>query len=289
MTLVDLHTHSAASDGSLPPEELVKLAKERGLAAIALTDHDTIDGVVEAMTVGAMMGVEVISGVEISAQFTGGTMHILGYYIDCHNGLLDQRLSVLKRARADRNPQIIAKLNALGIPITMEQVTRLSGGGQVGRPHIARALYDGKYVQSIQDAFDIYLRDGSLAYVGKFRFPPSEAIAMIREAWGVPVLAHPFTLGLNSARALKALMEELVDQGLAGIEVYYPEHNPDLEALYLKLSRELGLLITGGSDFHGLNKPEVELGRIPCQAKLTYRLVKALQNYRTKRYGMQKG
>jgi len=279
MSLIDLHTHSTASDGSFPPKEVVRLAKEGGLKAIALTDHDTIDGIPEAMAAGARWGVEIIPGVEISAHFPGGTMHVLGYFIDYTNGLLDERLAVLKQARADRNPQIVAKLNALGIPLTMEQVVRVSGGGQVGRPHIARALLEAGYVSTTQEAFDKYLRNGAPAYVEKFRFPPRDALAMIREAQGVPVLSHPFTLELGSAYALKNTLLELKDLGLAGIEVFYSDHSREQEALYLKLATELGLLVTGGSDFHGQNKPEVALGTMPSQRKVTYKLVEALREW----------
>ncbi|MBM4294229.1 MAG: PHP domain-containing protein [Deltaproteobacteria bacterium] len=280
--LIDLHAHSTASDGSYAPAEVVRLAKEGGLTAIALTDHDTIDGIPEAMAAGDKWGVEVIPGVEISAHFPGGSMHVLGYFIDYTNGLLDERLAVLKQARLDRNPQIIAKLNALGIPLTMEQVVKVSGGGQVGRPHIARALWEAGYVSNIQDAFDKFLRSGAPAHVNKFRFPPREAINMIREAGGVPVLSHPFTLGLGSAYALKNTLLELKGLGLAGIEVFYSEHSREQEALYLKLARELGLLVTGGSDFHGLNKPEVVFGKMRSQGKVIYQLAETLKAWREK-------
>jgi len=283
--LIDLHIHSTASDGSLSPTEVVRLAKERGLKAIALTDHDTVDGVAEAVAAGKRVGLEVVPGIEISARFPDGTMHILGYFVNYTSGRLADRLAVLKKARADRNPQIIAKLNKLGIPITMAQVSYLSGGGQIGRPHIARALYEGGYVANVQDAFDLYLRQGGLAHVSKFRFPPEEAIVMIQEAQGVPVLAHPFTLGLNSPKALKAFLQELKDVGLAGLEVFYPEHSQEQEELYLRLARELGLLVTGGSDFHGLNKPAVQLGRSPCQLRITYQLLERLKLWRLEQYG----
>jgi predicted metal-dependent phosphoesterase TrpH len=284
MKLIDLHTHSTASDGSYTPAEVVRLAKESGLAAVALTDHDTVDGLAEAVAAGEEFGVEVIPGVEISAQFPGGTMHILGLFVDYRNGRLDQRLAVLKQARIDRNPRIIAKLNALDIPITMAQVNQISGGGQVGRPHIARALLEAGYVQELQEAFDKYLGWRKPAYVSKFRFPPDQALAMIREAQGIPVLAHPFTLGLGSAFALKNLLIELKGLGLAGLEVYYSEHTPEQEALYLKLARELDLQISGGSDFHGLNKPEITLGSMPSQDKLTYNLVEALKSWHRREY-----
>ncbi|HZE21890.1 MAG TPA: PHP domain-containing protein, partial [Desulfobaccales bacterium] len=265
--------------------EVVRQAKEGGLTAMALTDHDTVDGLPEAVAAGETYGVEVIPGVEISAQYPGGTMHILGLFVNYHNGLLDKRLAVLKQARVDRNPQIIAKLNALGIPVTMDRVKEISGGGQVGRPHIARALMEAGYVSSIQEAFDIYLRYGGKAYVSKFRFPPAEALAMIREANGIPVLAHPFTLGVGSAAALKNLIMELKGLGLAGLEVYYSEHTPEQEALYLKLAQELDLLITGGSDYHGDNKPEITLGSMSCQEKVTYKLLEALKAWRRREYG----
>jgi 3',5'-nucleoside bisphosphate phosphatase len=285
MAFIDLHTHSNASDGSLPPREVVSLAKERGLTAIALTDHDTIDGLAQAAAAGEELGIEVIAGVEISAKYTKGSMHILGYFLDYGSDLLARRLAVLKQARKDRNPQIIAKLRDRGIPITMEQVERISGGGQVGRPHIARALYELGQVRSIQEAFDIYLGNNGIAYVGKFRFPPEEAIAMIRDAGGVAVLAHPFTLNLNTAGTLRAVLKDLMALGLAGMECYYPEHSPDREALYLSLAWELGLLITGGSDFHGDNKPEVSLGRVNCQSRLTYDLITAMKAWREKAFG----
>jgi predicted metal-dependent phosphoesterase TrpH len=278
--LIDLHVHSTASDGSYAPAEVVRQAKEGGLAAIALTDHDTVDGLAEAMAAGEQLELEVIPGVEISAQYPGGTMHILGLFVNYHNGLLDKRLAVLKQARIDRNPQIIAKLNGLGIPVTLARVQEISGGGQVGRPHIARALLEAGYVSSIQEAFDKYLGYQRAAYVSKFRFPPAEALAMIREANGIPVLAHPFTLGLGSAAALRKLVMELKGLGLAGLEVYYSEHTPEQEALYLKLAQELDLLITGGSDYHGDNKPEITLGNMPCQEKLSYELVEALKAWR---------
>ncbi len=284
MKYIDLHVHSTASDGSFPPAEVVRQAKAGGLTAMALTDHDTVDGLAEAVAAGDREGVEVIPGVEISAQCPGGTMHILGLFVDYHNGRLDERLAVLKQARIDRNPQIIKKLNDLNIPITMARVEEISGGGQVGRPHIARALMEAGYVTSIQQAFDIFLRKGGKAYVSKYRFPPSEALTMIREAKGIPVLAHPFTLGLGSAFALKNMLVELKGQGLAGIEVFYSEHTPEQEALYLKLARELDLLVTGGSDYHGLNKPEITLGSMASQKKLTYKLVEALQAWRQREF-----
>lgn len=277
MLYVDLHTHSTASDGSLTPREVVTLARERGLTAVALTDHDTTDGLPEAIQTGADVGIEVIPGIEISAAYPDGTMHILGYFIDFRQSFFMQGIKVLKQARAERNPRIVEKLNRLGLPLSMAQVRRFSGGDQIGRPHIAQALVAQGYVKDAQEAFDRYLRQGGPAYVAKFRLPPAEAIGLIRGAGGIPVLAHPFTLGLTSLAALKRLLQQLQELGLAGLEVYYPEHSPALQADYLRLAQDLGLLVTGGSDFHGAVKPEIELGRGPHQRHLTYDLVRNLK------------
>ena len=165
MNLIDLHVHSTASDGSYAPAEVVRLAKEAGLKAVALTDHDTIDGLDEALAAGQALGLEVIPGVEISARFAGDSMHIVGLFLEHHDGRLEARLSVLKKARAERNPKIVAKLNSLGLKVSMQDVVRLSGGGQIGRPHIARALLTAGYVRSVQEAFDVYLRNGGPVYV----------------------------------------------------------------------------------------------------------------------------
>jgi len=285
MKLIDLHVHSTASDGSYAPGEVVRLAKEAGLKAVALTDHDTVDGLDEALAAGEALRLEVIPGVEISARFAGDSMHIVGLFIEHHDGKLNGRLEVLKQARAERNPKIVAKLNALGLKVSMADVVRLSGGGQIGRPHIARALLEAGYVRSVQEAFDTYLRNGGPAYVEKFRFPPAEAIAMIREAKGVPILSHPFTLGLGSAGALRDLLRDLKALGLAGVEVFYSDHSPEQEDQYLKLARELDLLVSGGSDFHGLNKPDTGLGSMPSQKKLTYDLLRPLKDWRRREYG----
>jgi len=220
---IDLHTHSTASDGSLSPGELVVYAKRKKAAAIALTDHDTIDGVEAALTAGKEQGLEVIPGLEISAQYPKGTMHILGYYIDPSAPLLNRELQRLQDARMERNPKIISKLQSLGVPISFDQVQALAKG-QIGRPHIAQALLQIGAVSSFEEAFQKYLAKGSLAYVEKFRFSPRKAISLILRAGGIPVLAHPFTLNCPSLRDLKVLVGKLKTEGLKGIEVLYSEH-----------------------------------------------------------------
>jgi predicted metal-dependent phosphoesterase TrpH len=277
MDYVDLHVHSTASDGSSSPREVVAEAKARGLRAIALTDHDTIEGLEEALAAGAELGLEVIPGVEISADHNPGSMHILGYFIDHRDRRLDNQLQVLKQARADRNPQIIAKLQKLGLAITLAEVMEVAGGGQVGRPHIAQVLVRKGYVANFQEAFEKYIGNHGPAYVNKFRFAPKDAIAMITAAGGAAALAHPFTLEYSSTQHLKMILQQLREWGLTALEVYYPEHSPERQAQYKKLAQELGLLTTGGSDYHGVIKPEVKIGLVGPNQHVSYELVEKLQ------------
>ena len=276
MNHIDLHTHSSYSDGSLSPRQLVQLAKKRGLRAIALTDHDTVGGVEEALIAGKELGVEVVPGVEISAQHPPGTMHILGYYINASNGRLLEALKKLQQARAARNPKIIERLQALGLEISTTEVLDLSAG-QVGRPHIARALVNKGYVSSIEQAFSLYLKKGAVAYVEKFRFPPKETIAMIRGAGGIAVLAHPFTLGMAKPEELFQLLGELGEMGLEGVEVYYPDHTAEIAVLYEDVAKRLGLVCTGGSDFHGNFRDHSYLGDAILGKGLDYRILQALR------------
>ena len=277
MGSVDLHLHTTASDGVLSPSRIVNYAKEKGLQAIAITDHDTIEGNPEALNEGVKAGLEVIPGVEISAQCDLGSMHILGFFIDSENRALNKRLARLQETRAERNPKMAQKLRDLGLDITYEDVLEASGGGQVGRPHFAHVLLKKGYVTSVQEAFDRYLKKGAPAYVDKFRFDPSEAIGLIREAAGIPVLAHPFTVHLPSHHRLNDLLGKLVRMGLMGIEVYYPEHTSDQVSLYKGFADELGLLITGGSDYHGFEADKVQIGMGSRDTRLSYSLVEAMK------------
>lgn len=274
--LIDLHTHSTASDGSLSPRELIKYAKKKGAAAISLTDHDTVEGIAEALTAGREQDLEVIPGLEISAQHNGGTMHILGYYIDPSDPDLNQELNRLQEARRDRNPKIIEKLQGLGIPIDFNQVQELAKG-QIGRPHIAQVLLQTGVVSCLEEAFQKYLTKGAAAYVEKFRFSPQTAISLILRAGGIPVLAHPKTLQCSSYRDLKVLVEELKATGLTGVEVLYPDHSSEQTGTYFSLVRELDLLYTGGSDFHGDNKEKVDLLVGLGDLKIPYKIVENLK------------
>ena len=246
------------------------------MRAIALTDHDTVAGVEEALEAGNELGVEVVPGVEISAQHPPGTMHILGYYINASNGRLLEALKKLQQARAARNPKIIERLQALGLEISTTEVLDLSAG-QVGRPHIARALVNKGYVSSIDQAFSLYLKKGAVAYVEKFRFPPKETIAAIREAGGIAVLAHPFTLGMERPEELFQLLVELREMGLEGVEVYYPDHSKEKAVLYEDVAKRLGLVCTGGSDFHGNFRDHSYLGNTLLGKGLDYKILQDLR------------
>lgn len=282
MGYIDLHLHTTASDGVMSPSEIVRYAKAKGLQAIAITDHDTIEGLEEGMLEGEKIAFEVIPGIEISATHSPGTMHLLGFFVDIHHPHLNERLKYLQKARSERNPKIIDKLNQLGIDITYEEVLKASGGGQVGRPHFANVLIEKKYVRSFQEAFERFLAKGAPAYVEKFRFTAKESLHFINEAKGVPVLAHPKTLGMNGYSELEKFLIQLIQDGLKGIEVYYPEHSALEIAQYKTFAERYGLLITGGTDYHGIEKNGLEIGVGRGEMKLPYSIVEDLKAVRNR-------
>jgi predicted metal-dependent phosphoesterase TrpH len=277
MGYIDLHLHTTASDGVMSPSEIVRYAKTKGLQAIAITDHDTSEGLKEALMEGEKIGLEVIPGIEISAEHFPGSMHLLGYFIDNHNPYLCERLEYLQKARAERNPKIVEKLNSLGIEITYEEVVKASGGGQVGRPHFAQVLMDKKYVRGFQEAFDRFLKKGAPAYVDKLRFSVEEALHFINEAKGIAVLAHPNTLQAEGYSGLEKLVLRLLEKGLKGIEVYYPEHSPLDVTHYKTLAERYGLLMTGGTDYHGIEKNGLNIGVGRGEMKIPYSIVEGLK------------
>jgi predicted metal-dependent phosphoesterase TrpH len=282
MGYVDLHIHTTASDGVMSPSEIVRYAKGKGLQAIAITDHDTIGGLGEGLSEGEKIGFEVIPGIEISAEHSPGSMHLLGFFIDIHHPLLIERLEYLQKARKERNPKMVEKLNQLGIKITYDEVVKASGGGQIGRPHFAQVLIEKKYVRSFQEAFDRFLKKGAPAYVEKFRFTPKEALYFINEAKGVAVLGHPNTLGMNGYSELEDLLLKLIENGLKGIEVYYPEHSPLEIAQFKNLAERYGLLVTGGTDYHGIEKNGLDIGVGRGEMRLPYSMVEALKATRNR-------
>ena len=278
---VDLHLHTTASDGVMTPSAIVRYAKGKGLQAIAITDHDTIEGLEEGLLEGERIGFEVIAGIEISADHSPGSMHLLGYYLDIRHPLLKSKLDYLQKARAERNPKIIQNLNRLGVRISYEEVVKASGGGQVGRPHFAQVLMEKGYARTFQEAFDRFLKKGAPAYVDKMRFKSKEAISFIKDAGGIPVLAHPKTVAANGSSSFEKILRELMEEGLKGIEVFYPEHTPPEVAQFKAMAGRYGLLMTGGTDYHGIEKETLDIGVGRGEMKLPYAIVEALRAART--------
>lgn len=278
---IDLHIHSTASDGSLSPLEILSLAKDLNLGAIAITDHDTIDGVKDAISCGIPPSLKFLTGVEISAEPPpsfpfSGSLHILGYAIDLNDTFLSQTLSVLQESRRNRNPRILELLSNLGIELTLDELRNEAGDCQLGRPHIAQLMVAKGFVKSVNEAFKKYLGNDKPAYVDKYRIDCARAIQIITNAGGIPVLAHPYLIPMKNEKMLEALIVTLKEMGLKGIESYYPEHPPGLIARYNEMADRYNLLTTGGTDFHGSIKPEIKMGSGKGDLYIPYQLYKNL-------------
>lgn len=257
---IDLHAHTNVSDGTLSPAQLVELAAREGLRALAVTDHDHVGGLAEAREAGARLGVEVVAGIELSVTHPSGEFHLLGYLFDDQDPALLRELEDLRNHRAGRAARIVERLRAQGVDVALEDVAReasAQAGGSIGRPHVARALMRKGLVRSVEEAFDRWLADGKPAAVPKRKMEAREAIRMLHAAGGVAVLAHPVTL---APEARDRVVRDLAALGLDGVEVVHSKHGPEDAQRFRDLARELGLAATGGSDFHGENKPDVKLG-----------------------------
>jgi hypothetical protein len=281
---IDLHIHSTASDGTLTPAEIVRQAAALNLGAIAITDHDSVDGSREALEAGVPARLGFLTGVEVSASPPPsyprrGSFHILGYRVDVTDNALNRELAKLQDARKNRNPGILSKLVALGIPIRMEEVKTVAGSGQIGRPHIAKLLISKGAADTIEDAFDRYLGTGKAAYVDKYRIDCARAIKRIKSAGGIAVLAHPGLLELDSDRHLEDILTELKQMGLAGIEVYYPEHSECQTRRFMQLAQHFELLMTGGSDYHGAIHPPIQMGSGRGDLAVPYALYEKLVRF----------
>jgi len=258
---VDLHCHSIASDGTFAPSDVVALAVRNGLSGLALTDHDTVAGVPEAAEAARKAGIDFLAGIEISCDVPKpATMHLLGYGVDPRSPILLDMTTRLIEGRNDRNPKIINRLNELGVTISMEELEAQANGGVIGRPHVAAILLRKGYVSSIKNAFDKYLAPGGAAYFDKERISPRQAIDMVRQSGGLPVLAHPSQLRTENDAQLDRTIKDLADLGLAGVEVIHSDNSEAMVAKYSALANRYGLLKTGGSDFHGTNKKDISLG-----------------------------
>ena len=265
-TYIDLHIHSTASDGTLTPTEIVQTAlkstkSEKDPIVIALTDHDTVAGVSEFLKEAKKYKerVTAIPGVEISTNYHGVEIHILGYNVDPENKELLEQLKICRESRDGRNEKIISRLQAEGFQITMEDIKPEDPNETIARPHIAKQLMKKKYVSSVKEAFDKYLAEGRSCYVERIMPTPQEAIALIRNSGGIPVLAHLMYYKKLNAAEKEVLVSELKEAGLEGIEAYYNTYTPVEEEYVSSLAKQNALLLTGGTDFHGQNKPHISL------------------------------
>jgi predicted metal-dependent phosphoesterase TrpH len=281
LTGIDLHIHSTASDGTLTPPEILAMAVRLGLKAIAITDHDTLSGSAAALAGGIPSPLQFLTGIEISAEAPdgyriNGSVHILGYGIDLNHPALTTLLRVLKRARENRNPKIIARLNALGMELSTDELARVVGEATAGRPHIAQLMIQKGMADSINDAFDRFLGKNRPAYVEKYRVPMADAIGAINKAGGIAVLAHPYLCGLTDPATFDSFLVDLRSKGLKGIEAIYPHHPEAATAEYCRLARKYDLVITGGSDFHGDVTPDIHMGTGDGSFHVPYSLYEGL-------------
>lgn len=259
MKRIDLHVHSNASDGTFTPSELVHYALEKGLSAMALTDHDTVAGVEEAVQAAAGSGLLLIPGVELSAEYRGRDIHILGLFLDYRSEKLKRYLEEFKTIRDERNVKMAERLTAHKLPVTIEEMKEEYGDAVLTRAHFAKMLKKKGYVRSYDEAFDRFLGDGKPCYIPRERITPEGAVALIHEAGGLAVLAHPLLYHLGTEE-LKKLLELLKGCGLNGLEAIYSMNEGRDERRMRELAAEYGLFVSGGSDFHGATKPHIDLG-----------------------------
>ena len=255
---IDLHIHSLKSDGSMTPAEVVREAKRAGLAAIALSDHDTVDGIEEAVAEGKKQGIEVIPAIEFSVLSETET-HILGYFIDINNPELQRVLKEVVDLRIQRNYVTCQRLNELGFDITIEEVRALAPNNFVGRAHFARVLMDKGYTKSVKEGFDKYMSAGQYAYCEKQRLTAKEAIELIKKCGGLSFLAHPHLTQFDDDK-IKVFLKELKSYGLDGLEGYYTDYTLEMQEKYQTMAKEMGLMISGGTDFHAKMKPHISIG-----------------------------
>lgn len=261
---IDLHTHSNRSDGTFTPDEVVRTAARLGLDVVALTDHDTTDGLGEAVATGNELGVEVVPGVEFSAEFERTSVHVLCYWMDVQDQAFQAELQRLRDDRFRRGELMIEKLQALGFPITFERVREISGGGNIVRPHVAQAMVEAGIVATEKEAFDEWIADGRPAHVAKHALDPVEAVGVIREAGGLCVLAHPGMWG-DATSVPDGLIERMARAGMVGLEVDHTDHSPEQREQYRAMADRLGLIATGGSDCHGTRYDPLRMGTSLCR------------------------
>ena len=276
MKRIDLHTHSLCSDGAQTPADVVRTAAAAGLSAIALSDHDCITGVQEAMDTGKALGVEVIPAVELSAQ-SDTELHILGYFVDIHNKKLQDAMAYALQVRDERQEETCRKLNEQGFQITMDELREEAHGNPVlCRAHFAQIMVRKGYAESVKDAFNRYLSVGCYAYSNRQALTATEAVSLIREAGGIAVAAH-LHLIKKPDDELKEYLKSLIPYGLDGIEGYYTDYTPEMQERYQAMAKELGLVISGGTDYHGANKPHITIGAGRGNLEIPYSVLDGLR------------
>ena len=284
MRTIDLHTHSLCSDGAQTPSDVVRTAKEAGLSAIALSDHDCIVGVQEAIDIGKTLGVEVIPAVELSAQ-SDTELHILGYFIDIHNKKLQEAMQYALQVRDERQEETCRKLNEQGFAITMDELREEAHGNPVlCRAHFAQIMVRKGYAPSVKEAFSKYLSVGCYAYSNRQALTGPEAVSLIREAGGIAVAAH-LHLIKKPDDELREYLKSLIPYGLDGIEGYYPDYTPEMQERYQAMAKELGLVISGGTDYHGANKPHISIGKGKGNLEIPYSVLDGLRARHQKIHG----
>lgn len=274
--IIDLHVHSNASDGTFTPTQLVTEAKKAGLSAFALTDHDTTDGVAEAAMAAEKAGIELVPGVELSTEYEGKEIHVLGLYIDITNEALQKHMANFRDSRDNRNVYMLEKLRSEGFDITLEALEAMFPDAVITRAHVARYLLDKGYIPDIKTAFSEYIGEGCRCYVGRPKVTPMDAVDYIIEAGGTPVLAHPVVYHMDRPQ-LKKMIAEMKAHGLVGMEAIYSENTAADEGDFKSLARAEDLLITGGSDFHGENKPDIRLGKGRGRLYVPYACLEAVR------------
>jgi predicted metal-dependent phosphoesterase TrpH len=284
--VIDLHTHSSVSDGSDPPEQLVAKAAAAGLNAVALTDHDSLGGLGLAEEAAASSGIRLVRGCEISCKATLGTAHVLCYFVEDEHGPLQDELIRLQHDRESRNAELLSRLIGLGLPVTAEEVAAEAGGRGVGRPHFAAVLVRNGAAESIDDAFARYLAKGAPAYVPKARLEVGRVVELAEASGALAVLAHPLSLGLDFDE-LDATIAAYARAGLAGLECYYGRYDVATRSLLANLARRHGLVATGGSDYHGAYKPDLEIGTGTGDLAVSDEVLEALEARRPERSGQR--
>ena len=277
MDTIDLHTHSTFSDGTFTPLQLVKYAEEKGLKAFAITDHDTTEGIKEAKSIET--NVEVISGVEISTRYDKKEIHIVGLYVNENDADLNKKLKYYREKRVTRNFEILEKLNSLGVDITIDDVKESCTGDVISRAHIAKALVSKGFVGSYTEAFDRYLGDNKCAYVPRETLNYEESMELITKAGGVPVLAHPLLYKMSDTN-LENMMVKLRQKGLKAVEVYYSTHSNSDTQHVMAMANRVGLIYSGGSDFHGATKPKIDMGTGMGKLAVPYEILEKIRGER---------